>query len=449
MTALTKLSPQEVVIALETLSDEETRKLAFNLGVDTYVLDNIDSKFSSGNRKIPYIQAWLNKDTESSWEKVVFALVQIRMNVLARQVATHHCPHLSAAATHSSGPHQPATDYTLQPVNQNLISTLILAMPSHQPHVASPTTQAMQSISSAIDHSQLVAVHLPLPTSPVTNSPHNRSSPPAILSDQPQTFATCQPSNDVFWSLEKVKATILLLEEMFANLHADTQMEIAKLESENQDFLRRFRSRLFLLEVAKKAPHSRFFQTSRKEILKAEDTDTILAILCTYIDYRNYEVLLQLITRYGSVQLQERMKKYCMSLQTYEMHTSVEVYISAKPERISEEVKDGFSQMVMKINKPASKCTLLKIREFNESIIKGSGLEPYCSCIDSITKKCVVFAVKFPSTVVGWVLAAMTPDFMCTHHLTEVTIDKEELIVIQAEREELVCTYIHLCKCKI
>ena len=226
---------------------------------------------------------------------------------------------------------------------------------------------------------------------------------------------------------------------MFADLQADAQIEIAEKENDNRSFLPRFRSRLLLLPVAKKAPHVKFFQKSRDEIIAAKNTDTILAILCTHIDYRSYEILFHLITRFCGVPLQENMKIYRLSLETFEMHTTVDIYISAVPDEISEEIETGFSQMVVKINKPSSECTLHEVRKLNEAIITKSGLESHSVYISSVAKNCVVVAMRFPSSAVGWVLAAMTPDFIHTQHLTKITMDGEQLTIIQAERQELVC----------
>ena len=136
--------------------------------------------------------------------------------------------------------------------------------------------------------------------------------------------------------------------------------------------------------------------------------------------------------------------KYRVSLETFEIHTAVDIYISAVPDEISEENKNGFSKMVVKINKPSSQCTLHEVRKLNEAIIATSNLESHSVYISGVTKNCVVVALRFPSSAVGWVLAAMTPDFIHTHHLTEVTVDGKQLTVIQKEKMKLVCMY---CTC--
>ena len=447
MASSSKLKFLDVLNAVDSLNYEQTKDLFIRLGVDLKVITDIEAT-NKGSSCIKHhtIQAWLDRDTEASWEKIVYGLEQIGMKVIARKVAELHCP-----PTIDS--HQPATVHPPQPIN--ILAPLTPAMHSHistipvvdsvqshnlPPNTTSTTsviTSADQSYSPASDHSQPVALPPSHSTSPAHNTTPTTLTITTNLSLVPSP--TCQPSTVIFWSLEKVKATILQLEEMFADLQADAQIEIAEKENENRSFLPRFRSRLLLLPVAKKTPHVKFFQKSRKEIIAAENTDIILAILCTHIDYRNYEILFHLITRFCCVPLQENMKKYRLSLETFEMHTTVDIYISAVPDEISEEIKTGFSLMVAKINKPSSECTLHEVRKLNEAIITKSGLESHSVYISGVAKNYVVVAMRFPSSAVGWVLAAMTPDFIHTQHLTEITMDGKQLTIIHTERQELVC----------
>ena len=39
-------SSQAVVKALQTLSDKKTKQLVFHLGVDTYILENIETRYT-------------------------------------------------------------------------------------------------------------------------------------------------------------------------------------------------------------------------------------------------------------------------------------------------------------------------------------------------------------------------------------------------------------------
>ena len=247
-----------------------------------------------------------------------------------------------------------------------------------------------------------------------------------------------EPTPVTFWSPEKVMATILHLEEMFGGLKVDAQTEIAKRESEDEGFLSQFCNQLLLLPVAKRAPHVHFFHHVRDEIVAAKNTDAVLPILYTYTDYRNYKILLHLINEFCTTPLQESMQKYRASLEAFEIHTTVDIYSSAVPDEMNEELKREFSQMVLKIDKPASQYTLHNVQKLNDTIIATSGLESHSVYISGVAEKCVVVSVRFPLRAVGWVLSAMTPNFMTTHYLSEVTLDGKQLCLELGERKKLV-----------
>ena len=113
------------------------------------------------------------------------------------------------------------------------------------------------------------------------------------------------------------------------------------------------------------------------------------------------------------------------------METTVDVYICAMPP--DKELEVAFSKMVMKIDKPSSKCTLHEIRKLNEAITEGSSLCSHSVYVSSVTTNCVVVVVRFPSSAAGWVMGSMTPDFMHTHHLIEVALNGKYLTVIEAK----------------
>ena len=452
MASSTKLQLLHVLTAVDSLDYEQTKDLVIRLGVDLKVIKDIetDYKGSSNSRKIHSIQAWLDRDTEASWEKIVYGLEQIGMKVIARKVAELHCPHLFSVTIPTIDSHQPVTVHTPQPANT--LAPLTPAMPSHisvidsvQPHNLPPNTtsttpvitSADQSYSPASDHSQPVA----LPPSHSTSPAHNTTSTTLTITTNQSLVPspTCQPSTVIFWSLEEVKATILQLEDQFSDLLLDTEDEISEKECADKRFLKKFRVRILSLSVAKKSLHVKFFRENEDDIISAKDIRKIIAILCRYIDYRNYEILHHVVSKFCCVPLQENMEEYRLSLETFEMHTTVDIYISAVPDEISEEIETGFSEMVVKINKPSSECTLHEVRKLNEAIITKSGLESHSVYISGVAKNCVVVAMRFPSSAVGWVLAAMTPDFIHTQHLTEVTMDGRQLTIIQKERQKLVC----------
>ena len=389
-----KISPQAVVKALETLNDDKTEELVFHLGVETFTLDNIRINFTGSSRKIHLVQAWLDKDPDASWEKIVSGLKQIQMAALAKDVATQYCPQLSVAALGSG---ESTTPPTVPPVNT-------------PPPVADHST--CFSSSTAVTPSS----HSDLPLIPANNG----SQPPVV----------------VMKTKTEVTNAMHQLQQNFSDLICDTEIELCEKKAKDERFLRKFRCHLLALPVAKKAIHVKFFRESEDDLLQAKTIEKIFAILSRYWSYFNYEILLHIINSFCTGTLQVRMQTYCKMLQEFEMSTTIDVYVCVMPP--DKEVEDAFTKMVLKKDKPASQCTLYDIRKLNEAITEGSSLCSHSIYVSSVNTNCVVVVVRFPSSAEGWVMAAMTPDFMHTHHLIEVALDGKHLSVIEADREELV-----------
>ena len=267
--------------------------------------------------------------------------------------------------------------------------------------------------------------------------------------------STTPPSNDrsqpvALRSVAGVKAAKLHLETSFSKLLSLTRSVMCGKENDNQEFLDEFRDHLLLLPVAKKAAHVRFFRENEDDILEARSIRKLFAILSRYLSFRNYEILREIIVWLSVGPLYQSMLDYCEMLVKFEMSTTVDMYLSAVPEEADEEMKAAFTTMVLGIEKPASECTLYDVRKLNEALVTNSGVSSHSVYISGVANKCVEVAISFPSSVVGWILSAMTPDFMTTHHITEVAVDDRKLTVVQAERHQLVGSVVYrmslLCK---
>ena len=391
MAASSRMLLRDVIAALDALTIEQTKELVVRFGVELKTVQDIENEYKGSSRKILTIQAWLDQDPQASWGKLVSGLQHIKMNSLGMQVSSQHCLQSPGAASPSTDGHQPATPAPLTP-----------APPSPPPP---PSTDANQ------------------PTSP---PPSDRCQPVALR------------------SVADVKSAIVHLKKTFSKLISRTRSAMCARESQEQEFLDEFRDHLLVLPVSKKAAHVKFFRENEDDILDARNIRKLFAILSRYWSFRNYEILQEIITWFNVPPLQQSMQEYCRMLVNFEMLTPVDVYITAVPEETDEEMKTAFTQMVLRIEKPASECTLYDLRKLNESIITNSGLSSHSVYLSGVANKCVEVVVRFPPSVVGWVLAALTPHFMTTHHLSEVTVDGSQLTLLQDHRH-LVCMRVLTC----
>ena len=414
---MSNLSPQQVVKALEVLSNDETTELVFFLGVPLHVLNDIEK---GRIYKIRAIQAWLDKDTGASWEKIISGLKEIKKDVLAKEVAKQHCPQSPYVATPSSDPSQPASVLTTQQVT------------THTQHGLSVAPASVDVNQSSHQTTPPVVV----PSGPPASGPAAGELCPVDTPSSPT------PSTD---RVSQVRDDIEQFVDSFSDLMFEAQSELCLRESVDPSFLANFCSRLLGLPVAKKATHVKFFRKSEDEILEAKSMRKVFAILNRYVSYRNYEILQHIVKKFCEAALQQKMQEYCQSLERFEKATPIDIYLAAIPDEANEDLENAFSKLVVRIDKPASECTLYDIRKLNEAIIQGSSLCSHSVYISSVADRCVEVVVAFPSSAVGWVLSAMTPAFMHTHLLSEVAVDGKQLTIFEADSDELVSGYFMHC----
>ena len=377
------ISPRDVVNALRTLTDDESKELFFELGVPLHTLNDIAAEQKGKMRRIHYVQGWFDRNVEVDWEKLAAGLKLIGKISLAEEI----------------GP-------------QSRVGRAL-------------TPQAVEDVT-------------PDPVAPVEGVPESSELAPSSLT----TVATTTPSSSSTSTnrVSQVRNTIDQLTDTFLDLLSDTRSEMCEKESENPKFLDKFRDHLLGLPVAKKATHVKFFRENEDEILDARNMRKIFAILTRYCNfYCNPEILRELVRKFCEAVLQGKMREYCEFLERFEKATTVDVYLVAIS--AGEELSLAFTRMTVKINKPPSVCTLHEIRKMNEALAEKASLQSYGMYIESVSESSVLIVLRFPPSCVGWILAAMTPDFMTTHLLTDVVVDEKQLAIEHTSQEELVYAY--------
>ena len=132
------------------------------------------------------------------------------------------------------------------------------------------------------------------------------------------------------------------------------------------------------------------------------------------------------------------MKEYCDSLEKFEKATTVDVYLGAI--EASDVLSEEFTKMTVKINKPASECTLHEVRKEAEAIAEKANLQSYSVYIGAVQKSSVQLELGFPASCVGWILGIFTPDFLATHFLSDVVLGQQHLSILDWPQEKLVCS---------
>ncbi|CAI8050954.1 Putative ankyrin repeat protein MM_0045 [Geodia barretti] len=262
-------------------------------------------------------------------------------------------------------------------------------------------------------------------------TPDPRSSPvttaPAPETSGPQTSGSTEPSlgpvarlSSPSDRISQVWAEIDRLTDTFSHLVSDTRDEMCIRASVEPQFFNKFRDRLLDLPVSQKSPHAKFFDEKLDDFLMAKNMDKIFAILRRYSNYRNYAVLREVVRRFCEAVLQRRMQEYCKSLEKFEKATFIDVYLQAISAGIV--LTSEFTKMTVKINKPASACTVHEVRKLKETIAERASLQPYSMYIE---EESIDLKLGFPASCVGWILGVLTPEFLATHRLSDVVVRQQ------------------------
>ena len=232
----------------------------------------------------------------------------------------------------------------------------------------------------------------------------------------------------------EVRESIEQFEDEFSRLKYGTRKSLREREKQDPDLFDMCQAYLRDLPASKKKVHIKFFGKHKDDILKAENIDKILDILVEYCDYRNYELILPLIRMFCEAALKQRMLDYKKSFQSFEMDTTVDVYLCAISAHPEGKTCRGFTQMALKLNKSTSQCTLHEIRQLTNDIAEEASIPSYCVYIGGISESSVMVVLGIHPGCVESVVMTMTPDFQQTHHLTEVSIDGRDITLCRPVR---------------
>ena len=185
MDTSSKLSPKhakEVVLALRTLNDDQTKQLFYHLDLPFQKLTNIEAKHSGGMLTIHCVHEWINFDLEASWGKIVAGLIHVGMKHLAKELAAQHHIETPPSDHLTSDPINPPVPTQDSDVKQSLVTSKSQPLTSvvSSTYPAKVTSESIPSISIqpvtpevSFTHpvtesapSIAVKAHIPVATSP-------------------------------------------------------------------------------------------------------------------------------------------------------------------------------------------------------------------------------------------------------------------------------------------
>ena len=80
-----------------------------------------------------------------------------------------------------------------------------------------------------------------------------------------------------------------------------------------------------------------------------------------------------------------------------------------------------------------------EIRKLKEDMTERASLHSYSMYIGDVSESSVQVILGFPSSCVGWILGALTPDFLASHRMSHVFLGQDRLSILDKPQWKLVC----------
>ena len=324
------------------------------------LLDKISEDRSTAEERCLYcMRQWLDSDVDACWPKVVSALRVIEKHQLAKELESRYC------AVSVGAPSRACIE---------------LADASVSPRESQARPQSLQ-----------------MPPFHGDTASSSEATPFPVV--EPFVLRNVD-------ELERVVKGYLDLEEQFVSLVTHVQFyfsEKAK-ESESPKFLGMFRLTLINLPMSRKFKHMHFLGEKKQLISAAQDIGDIFNILSPYWNHVDYSLLEHITMEFGSQDMKKRVKVYITSLIKFEKVTTIQIFIDATYD--DRKIPPEFNEVIIKLDRKPSECTLYDIRRFKESLACRSSLNAYSVQLKRLGVGSVVVVLAVPGEVVDMLIEA-------------------------------------------
>ena len=230
------------------------------------------------------------------------------------------------------------------------------------------------------------------------------------------------------------------LKDQFVRVITHTKIAFTKKPA---DFLVELRITLTTLPLSDKFKHLQFLRNQRNRIIKASSIDEIFKILDRYWDYTDYVLLQRLVEEFGESALKREMSEYVAALEHFENGTTIQQSNAASSDsRYRRFVYGGyeFSTVDLQLSRDPAVYTLYQARQLEESVAKRACLEPYAVRLQRVRPSSVTITLMCPCVALELILEALEKDFLETHQIVSVTIDRKPLEEYSEEHVKVCAT---------
>ena len=196
-------------------------------------------------------------------------------------------------------------------------------------------------------------------------------------------------------------------------------------------------SRVTYLPVSVRREHRTFIEEKLTNIPPPETFAKIWSILNLYWDFLNYGLLEHVINQCGSEGMKQEMQDYVHELSLFKQRTRLCDFIKSWPYRDERPPERYLKEVVLKMEKEWSQCTLQDVESFKAALVQRLFLPKYDMLLQTAIEGCVcVTWLTSPSTATELQqnLANIEPEFFKKHGIDEVTIDGQDVYLTPVKR---------------
>ena len=480
LTMSVKPQLSELARALKGLTWSEMKSMAVQLNMDYSNLQQIQQQNPElSDRLLCSMDSWLKSDPNASWAKIVRALEDISKNVLASELEQKYCQPPTTTATLTQPPTDPSPIASSDFLPPSPASSAPLSPPSSESSLPlSPPSPHLTSECSLSRHppppsDSINTVLPPASTSaPLPSSPHptpvprprrhiRRTSPPPTLSCSTPTpspqppqlspLTTTQPQQLPGWRpravkpkeekvadqasqlqtneskeerIRRVAEEASSFQEHFVTVLTHTQIYLSKREAACSEFLNGLCITLINLPLSTKFKHLLFLRKKRRQIEDAQSVSKVFEILKRFWNYTDYALLQRIVEEFADDEIREEMKVYTAELEDFEKRTTVKDFEDATGEK---NTPYDYSEAIFEVSTDPSQCTLYQMRQIVMSLAHKSSLHCYAALVKGTRSNSVLITLAFPRHAIELLVPALDRDFLSTHNISSVTIDKKPL----------------------
>ena len=408
------LSLKNLTNALREVDDWQD--LGIQLDIKYHELQKFVSEHQkTEERKRAMLQFWLDRDTQASWEKVISALSEMKLNRVAEEIKRKY---QMPSTTQSEDVSPLVPTVATEPEN----------VPTADPPSIPPTDQSEQVLITQTES----VTPVDLSSIQLSDRPLSTQSENIPIADPPTAPPIDEPEQTDTERVKKVRLEIAALVAMYDELVARTVEKFIESQEESPLFFRKLRTTVAVLPTSLKYQHKYFLEHHSSQIAKATTVEEIFSILNRYCNFLNCSLLAHIINMFGDEEQKKKMNSYTTALQAFRSRTKIRDFVKICPGNPT--IPPEFVALKTKLSPEWQERTLEDVEGYRMSMVLSSSLASYALYLVEGIPGSIYLLWSVPNHAIDFLAAAMNTDFLQHHCIEEITINGVDLVEYRCQR---------------